>query len=150
MSKGLLDPTAMVNYERHQLILKRFAAMTQLGATTIQSMRVESSEDFITNGLLLRLEADVLTDVIAKDEYAADYSYEVYASPWQHFKSLYMPTWVTKWKPVKYEHKHGNVTVKLDRLATYPKANVAIQRDKRFFEVMLGGVEYIRDEVHQL
>lgn len=149
MANSFIDPTATVTYERKLLTLKRFAAMTQIGATTRESMNIESVEDHAINGLVLRLEADVLTDTIAKDEYVADYSYEVYASPWQHFKSLYMPKWFIEWKPVKYEKKHGTVTVKLERLATYPKANIALQKDKRFFEVTLGGMEYIRDEVYQ-
>lgn len=150
MSKTTFNLEDTIAYEQRVLLLKRFAAMSSLGRTTLDSMNISASESPLFEGMLLKIEADMLTDKIAEDEYKASYSYKVYTSPWQFFKARYMPKWFVKLRPVKRDTKHGNVTVKLTRLATYPKANVALQRDKRFFEITLGGVEYIRDEVEQL
>lgn len=140
---------AIIEMKQRTLELRRYAAQVGIGRTTLESMEMEKSEDILTRNILYRVELDVLSDKIADDKYKARYSYKVYASPWQHFKALYMPKWFVSRYPVKKQSKSGNVQVRFTRYATYPKANIALQRDKRFYEVMLGGYEAIHDNVTQ-
>lgn len=149
-----VEPERLVNtWEKKTLTLKEYAAILQLGPTSASRLTVEDSQDGIayqTNMQLRRIATSILSDRIVDDSYTATYTYNVYKSPWQHFKALYMPAWFKYQFPVQSETKSGEVEVKFDRFALYPKANVELQRDQRFFTTYLGGFETIHDEVKQV
>lgn len=144
------DPLKLVEYERKTLELRKYATIVGIGKTTADSLIMEESEDFLSRQILRRIEMDVLTDKIAEDTYKSEYSYWLYTSPWQWFKQLYMPLWFVNKFPAKQQQITKPIEVKFTRYATYPKANIAIQKDKHFFEIMLGGGEVLRDEVTRI
>lgn len=141
-----LDEDSLIMQKR-TLELRKYAAQFGMGRTTVDSFQLDAMRDFQTDTLIYRIQMDILSDKIAEDTQTAKYSYELYTTPWQMFKDWYMPEWFKQRFPVKRTTQYGKATVTLKRYATYPKANIALQKDKKFFEVMLGGHEAIHDEV---
>lgn len=140
-------PETEVEFQKKTLELREYAAQFGIGRTSIDSLRFDGRRDFQSDSLIYRLGMDILSDKIAEDTQTAKYSYELYSTPWQMVKDWYMPDWFKAKFPVKKTTNYGTATVKLTRYATYPKANIALQRDKKFYEVMLGGHEAIHDTV---
>lgn len=147
----LIDPKSpeISAIQKRTLELQQYATVVNLGQTAAQSLSVEYGEDFATRSILERISLSILRDKIVDDSYKARYRYKVYTSWWQHFKADYMPKWFVKRYPVQQTQKSGYVTVKFTRYAEYPKANIALQKDRKFFEVQLGGTEVIKDTVEQ-
>ena len=144
------DYDELIEAKRRQLELKTFAATVGLGSTAVNSMRVDRTEDFLTQDAIRRISMEILTDKIADDTYTATYTHKVFASWWQHFKWEYFPKWLLEKFPVKYTGENGNVYVKLERLALYPKANINIDHGSPVFIRTLGGHEVIKDTVSQI
>lgn len=143
------NPTETIETERRTLALREYASSLKLGRTLVDSLNFDNQEDFLTKELVSRLSVSVLSDHIVDDTYKARYRYSVYASWWQHLKADHAPKWFVKRFPVVKTQKSGYVTVKFDRYAEYPKANVALQSNRQFYEVHLGGFERIYDTVSQ-
>lgn len=142
-----LFPATEVEFQKKTLELRQYAAQFGIGRTSLDSINIEGRRDFQSDMLMYRIQMDILSDKIAEDTQKAKYSYEVYKSPWQNFKDWYTPQWFKNMFPVRKITKYGTATVKLERYATYPKANIAVRKDQKFFEVMLGGYEAIHDTV---
>lgn len=140
---------AVIETQKKTLELRKYAAQLGIGHATLATMKLDMREDFVSQELIYRLELDVLADKIADDKYKAQYAYEVYRSPWQHFKDLYMPQWFKNRYPVQKNNIKDHVVVRFRRYAKYPKANIALQKDRRAFELLLGGFETIEDQVTQ-
>lgn len=148
--KWQTDKEATATIQQKTLQMREYASIMSIGKTTLESMHLDMREDVMTKELVQRLSASILSDKIVDDEYKARYRYSVYASWWQHFKHDKMPKWFVKRYPVVKERKSGYVTVKFERYAEYPKANVALQQNRNFYEVHLGGFERIVDRVEQI
>ena len=147
--KWQADKEATVTMQQKTLQMREYASMMSIGKTTLESMQLDMREDAMTKDLVQRLSVSILSDKIVDDTYKARYRYTVYASWWQHFKHDKMPKWFVKRYPVVKDRKSGYVTVKFERYAEYPKANIALQQNRNFYEVHLGGFERIIDRVEQ-
>jgi len=96
--------------------------MDKVGYTVRSSARYAREESGILGELTHRLQAYVLTEKLAGDEF----TYTFPATWWQHFKRDHLPTYA-RWRPVVTT----SVTVDIERKLMYPHANIAI-RDDRF------------------
>lgn len=148
MAAMISDPVSKtVEMQRKLLELRRIGSMTRLGRTTLDSINIKQMEDTATRDMLLSLEAQVLSDKIAEDSYPVWHRWREPLNWFEHLKKDHAPKWFKKRWPVQYLDKKQKRVVKFTRWAQYPKANVALQRDRRFFEVTLGGHESIWDEI---
>lgn len=137
------------SYEMHKrtLQLRKLGSTTRLGATVLESINIQQMQDVAYRDMLLSLEAQVLSDKIADDKYTAYFYWKEPLNWFEHWKKDHAPRWMKQRWPVQHKERKAKRVVKFTRWAQYPKANVALQRDKRFYEVTLGGFESLWDEV---
>lgn len=122
--------------------------LQSVGSTTRESINFDYSEDDILKEMLYKLEAYVLAQKIVDDNYTFTFTFDLeYASWWQHFKDSYAPMWFKERYPIKRKSHVEKRHVNFSRYATYPKANMAISRDSKFYKENLGGLEVIKDKV---
>lgn len=86
---------------------------------------------------------------LVDDRYTAYWYHDVPRSWWQMLKQDKLPTWFTDRYPVQYsQHKHKR-TIFFSRHATYPMANVNIDKQSKIFIQTLGGIERIEDNTYE-
>ncbi len=139
-----------LNQETIELEVRKIGTSMGIGRTTLESLKISvMPEEFMADRLMVGLQAYVMSHKLFGDKYTAGYNYKVYSSWWQHFKHDYTPLWFRRRYPIEYQDRGGVVEVVFDRYATYPKADIALRRNERFYNVQLGGLEVIQDEVRQ-
>lgn len=143
------NPKDTIDSKRIALEICRYGAMEAIGTTTLDSINFEAEEDFVAHRLVYRVTMDILSDKLVDDNYIHNYSYEVFSTPWQHFKALYAPGWFKKRYPTRTTTIHDKVKVNFTRYASYPKANVRIRKNQRAYE-LLGNFEVIQDTVSKI
>ena len=133
-----------------QVILEkvRMGLMTQVGHNVLDSMNVEEITEFVSRNLITRIELDLLSDKIVDDKYTFELTFKYPATWWQYFKQDKMPKWFLDKYPVKYQTEVKHKTVKFSRYATYPKANINIQKNENLY-IKLGSLEVIRDVINE-
>lgn len=105
---------------------------------------------------LYQLKAKILSDDLPPEEFTArrHVVYEVASSTWQMWKKRHARRWyarrlVTRW-PVRYEpdpERRGTdavCTFNLERYRTYPRARVALPRDRFGAAVLAHGIRDVR------
>ena len=109
----------------------RLGLEQRVGAHVLQSTRLEVVEDFLTNGFICRLTADVLAEKLPPEriERSSKFFWEFPASPFQHWKQKHEKAWWLRWfttrRPVR-RVKHTKVAtleVNLERYRTFPQCN---------------------------
>lgn len=142
------DPNETVTVTRKYFELLRVGASKSIGRTTIESMQLKTYEVSWLDGLVLDITADLLADRLAEDRYKRQVIFKYPASWLQHLKEQKAPEWFKRKYPVKYQTVTKTVNVQFKRYATYPKANLSIDKSRSVFIDTLGGLETIRDVVH--
>lgn len=100
----------------------------KFGAYTLSSARAEVSADVLSDQLMHRFEALVLSDHIADDTYAATTWFKFPTTTWQMFKSRHASSWWLGWlvrrRPVQVTLDRRTVEVEVKRYLLYPEANL--------------------------
>lgn len=117
-----LEPSAYFNRK----VLER----RKVGVTVWQSAHASVEEDMIRDELQHRLEAYLLTDHVANDEFTASTQAQWPDSTWQMFKSRHAESWWLRWLvdryPVRMHIERQQVVVRVERYLGYPEANLAL------------------------
>ena len=126
-------------------MLETFLERSEIPETAKSTMKVEQEYSISMIGTKIIAHWLEPQQTIAEDRYKC-YFYTP-STWWQHWKQDNAPAWFRNRYPV-VKKRHIR-TIRFTRYATYPLANVAIERDTHLFITTLGGKEVIRDEVRE-
>ena len=104
----------------------KIASAFALSPSVIHQMELHRAEDFITENLVYRLSSYLLADELAP--VAKDFTYETWASWWQHTKHALFPTF-SAWARRPPKMARHTVTVEVRNWATFPQATVVYPND---------------------
>lgn len=146
------DPDGLTTFKEVVLEKLKFGASQAIGSTMIDSLNLEVTEDMVGLQMLAQLKGYVLAAKIHEDSATGYAMSEHYLSWWQMFKATSklwgkLPQKTRDKHPAQYYKQSHPVTVKFERYATYPMANIAIQENRDMFRYKLGGVEVVKDIV---
>lgn len=108
--------------------------MLRVGDTFRSQITTETDPfvEFEFNRRVHRLESFVLAEKLAEDEYKDHVELMLPSSVWQHFKANHAASWWLGWlvrrRTVQYTTIRHELVVKVKRYASYPEANVPIER----------------------
>ena len=95
-------------------------------STLRESITLYSEQDIVLRGMVLSIQAYVLAEEVDCRHRDVSFVFKFPSTWWQHFKQSYYPEWLLRKFPVRYSESIGKKRVIFRRLATYPKANIAI------------------------
>lgn len=133
-------------YIREFELLRKGAAFN-LGPTSAQTIKIQKSEYPGIAEKIINVTFEVLADKIHEDSEKVSFTWKTPKTVWQMFKERHMPEWFKNRFPVHYDENLHTKTVTFKRYATYPKANVKIEKPSKIFTENLGGLEVIDDIV---
>ena len=102
------------------------ASVAALSPSVLHRMELHQAREFLTDQLVYRLTSYLQADELAP--VTKDFTYETWASWWQHTKHALFPTFSTwaRRPPVKARH---TVTVQVRNWATFPESTVVYPKD---------------------
>lgn len=102
---------------------------TTVGATFLESMRMEVLQDFMGD-MILKLRAEVLADKLPPEWVHESKIARVPLSWWDHWKqaheSSWWAGWFARWRGHRTREIELEVRVDLQRFWAYPQANIAL------------------------
>lgn len=117
----------------------------ELAAAKDLQLHVENRIDYL--GTQIVADWKELAHKIHEDKETAYWYKKFPATWWQMLKKDKAPKWFVQRYPVQYRQYKSRRTVTFTRYATYPMANMKIDRNSKIFIQNLGGVERIEDKV---
>lgn len=120
-----------------KIILDRlkFGTQTRISRQVLESARISTWEDIVTEQLVVALEAEVLAEKLTGDTTTVSRSEYIPANWWDYLKRDVWYTdldndrimrWIAKRWPVRWKTQTFTVTVKLERYAKFPHATIAL------------------------
>lgn len=96
-------------------------------STFRQTLKLNTYTDELIQNLVLQLSGYVLAEEVDKREKVVTFEYKIPLNWWEHFKASILPIWLYRYvgQP-KYKTITKERTIRFRKLATYPKANIAI------------------------
>ena len=97
-----------------------------------ESLELQSYLDHELSCMVYDLRGYVLAEEVdnRSKSITITHTFPVYQSWWQHFKGEVFPEWLKKRFPPQFNYvtKTGKKTITFRKLATYPKANIALPK----------------------
>lgn len=90
------------------------------GLLYLEALDAEFTAQYMVDALTESLCVRVIKDIYATTTRTVTHSLEQYASPWEHFKAVYMPKWFVD----KFPIKKTTVKYELDVKAYFPEIKV--------------------------
>lgn len=117
-----------LNLEIKEIFLEwlRVQSRFHIPSQVLRTLKIEKQEDFLYNEMAFRLSAMIPAEKLRDETHTVTFQ-----SPktwWQHFKKQYVPAWLLKRFPVKYQIQQRNFEVKT--YALYPELPIALPDDK--------------------
>jgi len=101
-------------------------------AVLAQSLNLEQYREIELHKMVTRLRGYVLAEEVDNRSKVVTITltFPVYRSWWQYFKGDKFPSWLKKKFPPQFNYvtKTGKKTITFRKLATYPKANIALPK----------------------
>lgn len=113
-------PEARSALDRLVLDKAKYAAMARVSAEVLDTAQFATFVEPLTDDLVIRFTADVLSDRILTREYEATVRFP--SNPWQHAKDRFAPRWFRRRRPVRLADT--TVVLRVDVDARYPNAQV--------------------------
>ena len=122
-----------ITTEQFTLEWLKVGLQTRIPQTVMDTIEVRAWRDDMLDDMVFALRAKVLADQLPPEKITRrrDVSWEVPASPWQHFKQHHANSWWLRWlvtrRPARLDthRKMVEFTVDLRRYRTYPEARVS-------------------------
>lgn len=133
---SLFDVTAP-SIDKLVLERMRVGARQVVGASVVESMRLEQWVEPMSRGLVHALTAEVLAEKLPPEriDKSQTFGMDFPASPFQHWKQKHRDSWWLRWfvqrRPVKTDRyeKTAFLTVDLERYRAFPQCNYVFPKD---------------------